>query len=161
MVEAPSSLREALADRYTIDEEIGRGGMATVYGASDLRHGRRVAIKVLRSELSANLGTERFLREIGIAARLTHPHIVPLLDSGMADGMLYYVAQYVAGGSLRQRLKEKGALPIREALRIAEEVYNDDPSSLGIHELSILNKAYNASRNNSSGISGIHILRAE
>ena len=119
---APGALREALADRYVIDEEIGRGGMATVYGADDLRHGRRVAIKVLRPELAANLGTERFLREIGIAARLTHPHIVPLIDSGMADGMLYYVAQYVSGGSLRTRLKTDGALSIKDALRIAEEV---------------------------------------
>jgi len=119
---APAALRDALADRYLIDGEIGRGGMATVYGADDLRHGRRVAIKVLRPELSANLGTERFLREIGIAARLTHPHIVPLLDSGTADGMLYYVAQFVPGGSLRMRLKTEGALPIRDALRIAEEV---------------------------------------
>src|SRR5262245_34574891 len=122
MVEAPPALRDALADRYDIGEEIGRGGMATVYGADDLRHGRRVAIKVLRSELAANLGTERFLQEIGIAARLTHPHIVPLLDSGMADGLLYYVAQYVSGGSLRSRLKTDGALPIKDALRIAEEV---------------------------------------
>lgn len=122
MVEAPSSLRAALADRYRIDGEIGRGGMATVYGADDLRHGRRVAIKVLRPELAANLGTERFLREIGIAARLTHPHIVPLLDSGTADGMLYYVAQFVAGGSLRNRLKTEGPLPVRDALRITEEV---------------------------------------
>jgi serine/threonine-protein kinase len=122
MIEASATLREALADRYAIDEEIGRGGMATVYGANDLRHGRRVAIKVLRSELAANLGTERFLREIGIAARLTHPHIVPLLDSGTADGMLYYVSQFVAGGSLRSRLRTEGALPIRDALRIAEEV---------------------------------------
>jgi serine/threonine protein kinase/tetratricopeptide (TPR) repeat protein len=122
MTDTLLALREALADRYAIGDEIGRGGMATVYGADDLRHGRRVAIKVLRSELSANLGTERFLREIGIAARLTHPHIVPLLDSGMADGMLYYVAQYVSGGSLRMRLKNEGALPVRDALRIAEEV---------------------------------------
>src|SRR5574339_774761 len=122
MVEVPVSLKDALAERYAIDAEIGRGGMATVYGADDLRHGRRVAIKVLRPELAATLGTERFLREIGIAARLTHPHIVPLLDSGTADGMLYYVAQYVSGGSLRNRLRDEGPLPIREALRIAEEV---------------------------------------
>jgi serine/threonine-protein kinase len=121
MGEVPAALREALAGRYTIDAEIGRGGMATVYGADDLRHGRRVAIKVLRPELTATLGAERFLREIGIAARLTHPHIVPLLDSGTADGLLYYVAQYVPGGSLRSRLQE-GPLPVRDALRIAEEV---------------------------------------
>jgi serine/threonine protein kinase len=122
MVEVPVSLKDALAERYAIDAEIGRGGMATVYGADDLRHGRRVAIKVLRPELAVTLGTERFLREIGIAARLTHPHIVPLLDSGTADGMLYYVAQYVSGGSLRNRLRTDGPLPVREALRIAEEV---------------------------------------
>jgi serine/threonine-protein kinase len=122
MVEVPVALKEALAERYAIDGEIGRGGMATVYGANDLRHGRRVAIKVLRPELAATLGTERFLREIGIAARLTHPHIVPLLDSGMADGQLYYVAQYVSGGSLRNRLKVEGRLAVRDALRIAEEI---------------------------------------
>jgi serine/threonine-protein kinase len=122
MVEVPAALRVALADRYVIDDEIGRGGMATVYGADDLRHGRRVAIKVLRPELVATFGAERFLREIGIAARLTHPHIVPLLDSGTADGTLYYVAQYVSGGSLRHRLRTEGPLPVRDALRIAEEV---------------------------------------
>jgi len=122
MGEIPAALREALAGRYAIDVEIGRGGMATVYGADDLRHGRRVAVKVLRPELVATLGSERFLREIGIAARLTHPHIVPLLDSGTADGTLYYVAQYVSGGSLRNRLRTEGPLPVRDALRIAEEV---------------------------------------
>ena len=122
MADVPSALKEALADRYVIDAEIGRGGMATVYGADDLRHGRRVAIKVLRPELAATLGAERFLREIGIAARLTHPHIVPLIDSGTADGMLYYVAQMVTGGSLRNRLRIEGQLPVRETLRIAEEV---------------------------------------
>ncbi|HZI30274.1 MAG TPA: protein kinase [Gemmatimonadaceae bacterium] len=122
MVEVPTALKDALADRYVLDAEIGRGGMATVYRADDVRHGRRVAIKVLRPELVSTLGTERFMREIGIAARLTHPHIVPLLDSGTADGMLYYVAQYVTGGSLRNRLRSDGQLPVREALRIAEEV---------------------------------------
>ena len=122
MGDVPVALKDALADRYNIDAEIGRGGMATVYGADDLRHGRRVAIKVLRPELAATLGTERFLREIGIAARLTHPHIVPLLDSGTADGMLYYVSQYVAGGSLRHRLRTEARLPVRDALRITEEV---------------------------------------
>jgi eukaryotic-like serine/threonine-protein kinase len=122
MVEVPTALKDALADRYVLDTEIGRGGMATVYRADDVRHGRRVAIKVLRPELVSSLGTERFMREIGIAARLTHPHIVPLLDSGTADGMLYYVAQYVTGGSLRNRLRSDGQLPVREALRIAEEV---------------------------------------
>lgn len=93
----PDALRDALAGRYRIDDEIGSGGMATVYAADDLRHERRVAIKVLRPELGASLGAERFHREIGIAARLNHPHIVPLLDSGTADGQLYYVAQFVEG----------------------------------------------------------------
>ena len=122
MGDVPAALQDALADRYRIDAEIGRGGMATVYGADDLRHGRRVAIKVLRPELAATLGSERFLREIGIASRLTHPHIVPLFDSGTADGMLYYVAQFVSGGSLRNRLRTDGPLSVREALRITEEV---------------------------------------
>jgi TolB-like protein/Tfp pilus assembly protein PilF/tRNA A-37 threonylcarbamoyl transferase component Bud32 len=122
MGDVPAALRDALADRYRIDAEIGQGGMATVYGADDLRHGRRVAIKVLRPELAANLGSDRFLREIGIASRLTHPHIVPLFDSGTADGMLYYVAQFVSGGSLRGRIRADGPLPVRDALRITEEV---------------------------------------
>ena len=122
MANIPSPLSDALAGRYAITDEIGRGGMATVYAANDLRHGRQVAVKVLRQELTATLGTERFLREIGIAARLTHPHIVPLLDSGDAGGHLYYVAQFVSGGSLRDRLKRDGPLPVRDAMRIAEEI---------------------------------------
>lgn len=121
-MDVPTALTDALAGRYTIDREVGSGGMATVFAADDLRHGRRVAIKVLRPELAASLGTERFLREIGIAARLSHPHIVPLLDSGAADGTLYYVAQFVAGGSLRDRLRAEGPLAIPDVLRITEEV---------------------------------------
>ncbi len=112
----------ALADRYTIERELGRGGMATVYLAEDKKHGRRVAIKVLRPELAASLGADRFLREIGIAARLSHPHIVPLIDSGEAKGLLYHVAPYVSGGSLRDRLEREGRLPLKDALRIAREV---------------------------------------
>ena len=88
----------SLSDRYTIERELGRGGMATVYLAEEKKHGRKVAIKVLRREISAVLGTERFLREIGIAARLAHPHIVPLIDSGEAGGLLYYVQPHVPGG---------------------------------------------------------------
>jgi serine/threonine-protein kinase len=122
MLDVPNALLAVLAGRYAIDAEVGRGGMATVYGADDLRHGRRVAIKVLRPELAASLGSERFLREIEIAARLSHPHIVPLLDSGAADGVLYYVAQFVPGGSLRDRLNATGPLPIDDVLRITEEV---------------------------------------
>ncbi|HXL12155.1 MAG TPA: protein kinase, partial [Gemmatimonadales bacterium] len=89
------SLRTALADRYALERELGRGGMATVYLARDLKHGRRVAIKVLRPEIAAALGPERFLREIEVAARLTHPHILPLHDSGEAAGFLYYVMPYI------------------------------------------------------------------
>jgi len=114
----------ALADRYTIERELGRGGMATVYLADEKKHGRKVAIKVLRPEITAALGTTRFLREIGIAAQLAHPHIVPLIDSGEAAGMLYYVQPHVPGGSLRERLLEHraGPLSVKDALRIAQEV---------------------------------------
>ncbi|HEY7194085.1 MAG TPA: protein kinase, partial [Gemmatimonadales bacterium] len=96
-----STLKASLADRYTVEQELGHGGMATVYLAEEKKHGRKVAIKVLRPEITAALGTERFLREIGIAARLSHPHIVPLIDSGEAGGLLYYVQPHVPGGSLR------------------------------------------------------------
>ncbi len=112
----------ALADRYTVERELGRGGMATVYLALEKKHGRQVAIKVLRAEITAALGTERFLREIGIAAQLSHPHIVPLIDSGEAGGLLYYVQPHVPGGSLRERLLENRPLPVKDALRIAQEV---------------------------------------
>ncbi|TMG88271.1 MAG: hypothetical protein E6H72_14380, partial [Betaproteobacteria bacterium] len=96
-------LQPALADRYTIERELGRGGMAAVYLAQDLKHHRRVAIKVLKPELSAALGPERFLQEIEIAAGLAHPHILPLYDSGEATGLLYYVMPYVEGETLRNR----------------------------------------------------------
>ncbi len=122
MLESPILPHAVLAERYAIEREIGRGGMATVYEADDRKYGRRVAIKVLRSDLSASLGSERFLREINIAARLSHPHIVPLIDSGEADGALYYVSQFVPGGSLRDRLRREPRLPVKEAIRIAQEV---------------------------------------
>jgi len=115
-------LKAALADRYEIQEELGAGGMATVYLAEDLRHHRQVAIKVLRPELAATLGTERFLREIETAAHLNHPHILPLFDSGEADGVLYYVMPYVEGESLRSRLEREGQLPVADAVRITCEV---------------------------------------
>src|SRR6267143_3289026 len=118
----PSPIATALADRYTVERELGRGGMATVYLAEEKKHGRKVAIKVLRPEITASLGTERFLREIGIAARLAHPHIVPLIDSGEAGGFLYYVQPHIPGGSLRDRLDEARQLPLKEALRIAQEI---------------------------------------
>ena len=114
--------RAVLADRYSLDREIGRGGMATVYLANETKHSRQVAIKVLKPELAATLGADRFLREIGIAARLSHPHIVPLIDSGDAGGVLYYVSAYMPGGSLRERLQRKGTLSVHDALRIAHEV---------------------------------------
>ena len=106
-------LRATLADRYTVEREVGRGGMATVYLAQDLKHDRRVALKVLHPELAASLGPERFLREIQIAARLKHPHIVPLYDSGQAGDLLYYVMPFVEGESLRQRLEPGAAAPAR------------------------------------------------
>ena len=117
-------LKPALAGRYAVERELGRGGMATVYLAEDLKHGRKVAIKVMHPELAASLGGDRFLREIGIAARLSHPHIVPLIDSGEARGLLYLVASYVPGGSLRERMdREQGKrLRVKDALRIAQEV---------------------------------------
>ena len=115
-------LKAALADRYAIREELGAGGMATVYLAEDMKHHRKVAVKVLRQELAAALGPERFLREIEISARLRHPHILPLYDSGEAGGFLYYVMPHVAGESLRDRLNREKQLPIEDALRIAAEV---------------------------------------
>ena len=101
-------LKSALANRYAVESEVGRGGMATVYLAEDLKHGRQVAIKVLHPELAASLGPDRFLREIQITARLQHPNILVLLDSGEADGLLYYVMPYVEGESLRQELLDAG-----------------------------------------------------
>lgn len=115
-------LDAALNDRYAIERELGRGGMATVYLARDTKHDRQVAIKVLQPDLAVAFGAERFLREIGIAAQLSHPYIVPLIDSGKAGGLLYYVSPYIPGGSLRERLEQVGRLPLRDALRITEEV---------------------------------------
>ncbi len=111
-----------LADRYALDRVLGRGGMATVYRARDLKHGREVAVKVLHAELAAAVGSERFLREIEITASLNHPHILPLLDSGDAGGLLYYVMPFVAGGSLRRYLSPDAPLPLDHVLRITGEV---------------------------------------
>ena len=122
MGEASSLLTTALAGRYAIEEEIGRGGMATVYRAEDQKHGRKVAVKVLSQQFVESLGAERFHREIAIAARLSHPHVVPLIDSGETDGVLYYVSAYIPGGSLRDRLEREKQLPLADALRIASEV---------------------------------------
>jgi serine/threonine-protein kinase len=122
MTDLLERLTQALADRYTIERELGRGGMAIVYQAQDLKHERLVAMKVLRPELAAALGPERFLQEIKIAANLHHPHILPLYDSGEADGFLYYVMPYVEGESLRDRLDREKQLAIDDALQVAREV---------------------------------------
>ncbi len=122
MADLLARLRAALSGRYTIERELGRGGMATVYLGRDLKHHRAVALKVLRPELAAVLGPERFVREIEIAAGLTHPHILPLHDSGEADGFLYYVMPYIEGESLRDRLNREKQLSIDEATQIAGEV---------------------------------------
>jgi len=115
-------LKGTLGDQYFVESEVGRGGMATVFLARDVKHDRQVAIKVLHPEIAATLGSERFLREIQIAARLEHPHILTLIDSGEADGLPYFVMPYLEGGSLRERLDKEGELPIEEALQIAAEV---------------------------------------
>jgi TolB-like protein/tRNA A-37 threonylcarbamoyl transferase component Bud32 len=120
--ELTDRLPSSFGTAYVLERELGRGGMATVYLAEDRRHRRRVAVKVLNPELAATLGAERFLREIEIAARLSHPHILPLHDSGSEDGRLYYVMPYVAGETLRARLQRDGPLPVAEAARIAAEV---------------------------------------
>jgi serine/threonine-protein kinase len=122
MPDALDRLKAALADRYTIEQELGRGGMATVYLAQDFKHGRRVAVKVLRPELGTALGPERFLNEISTTANLHHPHILSLFDSGDADGFLFYVMPYVEGESLRDRLDREKQLPVDDALQIAREV---------------------------------------
>jgi serine/threonine-protein kinase len=118
----PDRLSAALADRYLLSRELGAGGMATVYLAEDLRHHRRVAVKVLKPELAAVIGAERFLAEIRTTANLQHPHILPLFDSGEADHFLFYVMPYVEGESLRDRLQRETQLPIADAVRIAGEV---------------------------------------
>ena len=121
-MEVLEQLAAALGDRYRIERELGRGGMAVVFLAEDLKHRRRVAIKLLKPELSAVIGSERFLREIEIAATLQHPHILPLYDSGQAGGLLYYVMPFAEGESLRQRLAREQQLPLDAALQITREV---------------------------------------
>src|SRR2546422_73809 len=122
VADSVARLRAALADRYTIERELGRGGMATVYLAGDVKHRRTVAIKVLRPELASLLGPDRFLREVEIAARLNHPHILALYDSGDADGFLFYVMPYIAGESLRNKLEREQQLSVDEALGITRQV---------------------------------------
>ncbi|MFN2399705.1 MAG: alpha/beta fold hydrolase [Gemmatimonadaceae bacterium] len=114
--------RTAIAERYTLEHEIGAGGMATVYAARDTRHDRGVAVKVLRPELASSIGGERFLREIAIAARLQHPHILSLIDSGIANGLPYYVMPLIHGESLRARLAREGELPLDDGIQILRQV---------------------------------------
>src|SRR3954465_1464307 len=122
MTDIVSTLTQQLAGHYRIERELGAGGMATVFLAHDLKHDRDVAIKVLHPDLGAALGCERFLSEIRTTARLQHPHILPLLDSGSADGLLYYVMPLVTGETLRARLEREKQLPIDDAIRIAREI---------------------------------------
>src|SRR5512138_611587 len=122
MTEPRVRLAAALSDRYRIERELGQGGMATVYLAHDLKHDRPVAIKVLRPDLAAVIGAERFLREIRTIATLQHPHILGLIDSGQMNGTAYYVMPFVEGESLRDRLRRETQLAIHEAVRLATEV---------------------------------------
>src|SRR5688572_30985027 len=112
----------ALSDRYRIERELGQGGMATVYLAQDLKHDRKVALKVLKPELAAVLGADRFVVEIKTTASLQHPHILPLFDSGTADGFLFYVMPFIEGETLRDKLNRETQLGVDEAVRIAREV---------------------------------------
>ncbi len=122
MIDVLEKLQTALADQYTVERELGAGGMATVYLAHDLKHDRKVALKVMRPELAEVLGGERFLKEITVTAKLQHPRVVALYDSGEADGLLYYVMPFVDGESLRDRLNREGQIPSQEAAKIASHV---------------------------------------
>ena len=122
MTDPIARLIAALSGRYTIERQLGEGGMATVYLAEDLKHHRKVALKVLKPELAAIVGAERFLAEIRTTASLQHPHILPLHDSGEADKLLFYVMPHVEGESLRDRLNREHQLPVDEAVRIATNV---------------------------------------
>src|SRR5688500_13852623 len=122
MTEVSDRLKAALSSRYAIDRELGAGGMATVYLAHDIRHDRKVALKVLKAELAAVMGADRFLTEIRTTANLQHPHILPLHDSGEAGGSVFYVMPFVEGETLRERLSRERQLPVADAVRIAREV---------------------------------------
>ncbi len=124
MPDPVTRLNAALEGRYAIERELGEGGMATVYLADDIKHERKVALKVLKPELAAVVGAERFLAEIKTTANLSHPHILPLFDSGEADSFLFYVMPYVEGETLRDRLDRDHQLPVDDAVRIATAVGN-------------------------------------
>jgi len=137
MTDVPSRLTAALADRYRIERKLGEGGMATVYLAQDLKHNRRVALKVLKPELAAVVGADRFLAEIETTANLQHPHILPLFDSGEADGFLFYVMPYIEGETLRDRIDREKQLPVEEAVGIATAV----ASALAVaHEQGVIHR---------------------
>ena len=137
MIPVPDRLTAALADRYRIEREIGAGGMATVYLAHDIKHDRNVALKVMRPELSVELSTDRFLREIHTSARLQHPHIVPVFDSGSADGQLFFVMPRIEGETLRARLDREGRLPVHDAVQIVCEIAG---ALTYAHDLGILHR---------------------
>ncbi len=122
MSDPVARLNAALEGRYTIERELGEGGMATVYLADDIKHERKVALKVLKPELAALVGAERFLAEIKTTANLQHPHILPLFDSGEADGFLFYVMPYVEGETLRDRIDREKQLPVDEAVGLASKI---------------------------------------
>ncbi len=122
MTDERDRLASALQDRYLLLEEVGSGGMATVYRATEVRHGRTVAVKVLRTEIASTIGRERFLREIRIISQLAHPNILPLYDSGEAGDDLYFVMPFVEGRSLRDEIARKTFLPVEDALRYAAEI---------------------------------------
>ncbi len=122
MPEITAQLSTALADRYKLERHLGEGGMATVYLAEDLKHDRKVAVKVLRPELAAVIGGERFLNEIKVTANLQHPHILPLHDSGDADNFLYYVMPYIEGDTLRDKLDREKQLVIEDAIEITRSI---------------------------------------
>ena len=128
MPEITGQLSTALADRYRIESHLGEGGMATVYLAQDVKHDRKVALKVLRPELAAVIGADRFLQEIKVTANLQHPHILPLHDSGEADTFLYYVMPYIEGDTLRDKLDRERQLAIEDAIEITRSI----ASALGL-----------------------------
>ncbi len=137
MTDTLARLKAALADSYTIERELGAGGMATVYLAQDLKHRRNVAVKVLRAELAAILGAERFLKEIEVTANLQHPNILPLYDSGVADTFLYYVMPYIEGETLRDQLNREKQLAVEETVEIAKSV----AAALGFaHERGVIHR---------------------
>ena len=127
MSDMAERLNAALEGRYAIERELGEGGMATVYLAEDLKHNRNVALKILKPELAAVVGAERFLAEIQVTANLQHPHILPLFDSGEAEGFLFYVMPYVEGETLRDRIDREKQLPVEEAVALASKVAGAEP----------------------------------